>query len=449
MIEISVIIPTHNRVEVLKRHLELLAKQSLSPGCFEVIVSADGCTDGTADVVRGLEVPYQFSVLEKNPGTGAAGARNRGAALASANVLLFLDDDMEPGRELLRAHLQAHREVPGSVVLGYYPMFPPEKGESTLTQFARLWWAERLALRSRPEYRFSFWDLCTGNVSIPKAVFHNAGGFAEAISNRGAGEDYELGYRLIRQRVPFQFARDAESVHHSAVTNASFLRRMKEDGYGQAVMARKHPELFWAFNVCRLSRLSNSTMLRPIWVTLWRFPVLTEPPMALVRLVAKLSLAMHSDGMFQRCNRVLKAHAYWRGVVEALGSAAVWERLSQDAPLEPPDFREIDLDLSRDLENLEEFLRTQGPADAVRLYASGEPVGRIAPIVGHEALTAPYLRSVLITNHGSVLLGELVSQRERTHCSANKAGAGNSKAGMSGEAAQASNSRSGRLNWTQ
>jgi GT2 family glycosyltransferase len=430
MIEISVIIPTHNRAELLTRHLRLLAEQSLDPQRFEVIVSADGCTDDTAEAVSRLEVPYRLAVVEKNPGTGAAGARNRGAALARAKVLLFLDDDMEPGRELLREHLQAHHTVPGSVVLGYYPMYPPEKDESVLTRFARLWWAERLAQRSRPDYRFSFYDLCTGNVSIAKEVFQQAGGFEEGISKLGAGEDYELGYRLIRQRVPFQFARNAESVHHSTVTMASFLRRMKEDGYGQAVMARKHPELFWEFNVSRLSRLSNSTLLRPIWIALWRFPALADLPMAPVKLLAKLSLAIHSDAMFQRCNRLLKAHAYWRGVVEALGSLSVWERLAQDAPLEPPDCREIDLDLSRDLENLDEFLRTQGPADAIRLYASGEPVGRISPSAGAEALTAPYLKSALISQYGSMLLGELVTRREANCCGPDSAFAAGSQTGM-------------------
>jgi GT2 family glycosyltransferase len=446
MIEISVIIPTHNRVEMLKGHLLLLAEQSLGSECFEVVVSADGCTDGTADIVRELDVPYRLVAIEKNPGTGAAGARNRGAEVASASLLLFLDDDMEPSRELLRAHVQAHRAKPGSIVLGYYPMYPPEDGESSLIQFARLWWAERFALRSRPDHRFSFYDFCTGNVSLALAVFRCAGGFEESISKLGAGEDYELGYRLIRQRVPFQFVRDAESIHHSKVTNATFLKRMREDGYGQALMARKHPELFWEFNVSRLSRLSNSTVFRPLWVALWRFPGVAEFAMAPIRLIAKLSVAINADSIFQKCHRLLKAYAYWCGVVEALGTLSVWERLSQDAPFEPYDVREIDMDLSQDLENLEDFLDTRGPADAIRLLVSGESVGRIAPWAAGEALTAPCLRSVLIAKYGSVLLGELVTRRRRTDCKADGVAPADSQAEVSG---RASSLRSGGLNWPQ
>jgi len=448
MIEISVIIPTHNRAELVARHLRLLAEQSLDSKRFEVIVSADGCMDGTAEVVRGLKVPYRLKAVEKNPGTGAAGARNRGAAVAEAEILLFLDDDMEPKSGLLEAHLQAHRALPNSVVLGYYPMYPPQKGESVLTKYARLWWAERLEARSKPDYRFSFYDLCTGNVSLSKTVFENAGGFEEAISDLGSGEDYELGYRLIRQRVPFRFARNAESVHHSRVTLAMTLRRMNQEGFGQAIMARKHPELYWQFNVSRLSRLSGSTLLRPLWKAVWKYPALTEAPMAGVRQVAQFSLAIHAIAMFRRCHQLLKAHAYWRGVVAALGSLSVWERLAQDAPLEPPDCREVDFDVSRDLDNLEEFLKLQGPADAIRVYASGEPVGRIAPSAGYEPFTAPYLKSVLIAQFGFVLLGELVTRRRQSKtCSSDEVITARSEARMLGETAEQVNIRSGGLNW--
>ena len=415
MIEITVVIPTHNRARVLAKHLHLFKEQSLSPENFEVIVSADGCTDDTADIVRQLEVPYRLSLIEQMPGTGAAGARNRGAAAAKANILLFLDDDMEPTRELLRAHLEAHRSMPNGVVLGYYPMPPPEEGESHFVKFARLWWAERFAGRTKPDYRFSFYDLCTGNVSIAKHVFQNAGGFDETISNLGAGEDYELGYRLIRQRVPFHYASEAESVHHSDVTLAIHMRRMREDGYGQAIMTRKHPELFWEFNVSRLSRLSDSTLLRPVWVALWKFPFLTNAPMSVVRMMARISLAMNVDSLFQRLHRVLRAHAYWQGVVAALGSVSVWERLRQDAPIYPPECREVDLDVTQDLQCLEEFIEAHWPVDAIRVYASGEPVGRIAPRAAFETLNASHVRSMLVNQFGSVLLAELVRQRHSSN----------------------------------
>jgi glycosyltransferase involved in cell wall biosynthesis len=408
MSEISVIIPTHNRANLLTKHLQLLKEQSLPPDSFEVIVVADGCTDNTAAEVRRLELPYRITFLEQNPTTGASSARNRGAAAAQAGVLLFLDDDMEPCRDLLWAHLRVHRATPGCVVLGYYPMQRPEERESIFTKRTRLWWAERLEARSRPDYRFSFYDLCTGNVSIAKHVFEHAGGFDESMGKLASGEDYELGYRLLRNRVRFYFARDAESVHHSTVSWESELQRVKEDGYGQAVMARKHPELFREFNISRLSRLSESTLLRPAWIALWRFPVISAAPIAVLHGITRLLLAM---GFWPwRLHRILKAYAYWTGVKLALGSLYNWERLAQDAPQEFPDCSEVDLDISRDLQNLNEFMHEHSPVDAIRVFADGHPVGRIEPWAPGEALRPPHVRAELVRGFSSVLLGELTNR---------------------------------------
>ena len=407
MISISVVIPTHNRAGLLSKHLRLLAGQSLGEDRFEVIVVADGCSDDTANIVRELELPYQLTVLEESPGIGASAARNRGALLAIANVLLFLDDDMEPSRQLLCVHLQAHEQLPGGVVLGYFPMQSPEERETVFTKWARLWWAEGFKRRQDPAYRFSFWDLCTGNTSIAKTAFEGAGGFDETIGKTGAGEDYELGYRLIRNRIPFQFVREAASVHHSSVSWKSHFHRAEQEGFGQAHIVRKHPELFWEFNVAHLSRLSNSILLRPLWVALWKVPKLAEPPIAVLRLIARALLSLNVQSLFWRVHRILRGYAYWKGVRAVLGTLSDWERLAQDAPLELPEYREVDFELSRDLPNLEEFLRRHGPVDALRVHAYGQPVGRIAPYAAYEALRPAHVRALLVSGFGSVLLGVL------------------------------------------
>jgi glycosyltransferase involved in cell wall biosynthesis len=410
LISISVVVPTHNRASRLTKHLLLLAEQSLSPEKFEVIVVADGCTDDTVKIVQQQEFPYPVTVLQQEPGKGASSARNRGAAAAQADILLFLDDDMEPSRQLLSAHLHAHRTTPGGVVLGYFPMQSPGKDESVFTKSARLWWAESFASRAEGNHRFSFWDFCTGNVSVARGAFENAGAFDESIGKNGAGEDYELGYRLIRNRIPFQFVREALSVHHTTVSWDDYLFRAEQEGFGQAVTARKHPELFWEFNVAHLSRLSESTLLRPVWVALWKAPKLGEPAIATIRTMARLLLAMNLQSLFWRLQGILRGHAYWKGVRSALGTLSNWERLAQDAPYEPSDCREVDFDVSRDLQDLDEFLSSHGPVDAMRVYANGQPVGRIAPRAAAESLRPQHVRALLVSRFSSVLLGELVSQ---------------------------------------
>ncbi len=88
---ISVIIPAHNEQDYLPATLESLARQNY--GWFEIIVVANGCTDGTARVARGR--CHRLIVLsQKNLGV----ARNLGARMAQGELLLFLDADtmLEP-----------------------------------------------------------------------------------------------------------------------------------------------------------------------------------------------------------------------------------------------------------------------------------------------------------------------------------------------------------------
>jgi glycosyltransferase involved in cell wall biosynthesis len=88
---ISIIIPAHNEEEFLPETLAALKRQSYSR--FETIVVANGCTDRTAEVVKGKCT--QFYNLEER---GLGPARNLGAEKANGDLLLFLDADtvLEP-----------------------------------------------------------------------------------------------------------------------------------------------------------------------------------------------------------------------------------------------------------------------------------------------------------------------------------------------------------------
>jgi glycosyltransferase involved in cell wall biosynthesis len=89
---VSVVIPTHNRAELLRRALDSVYAQEGLGRQFEleVIVVDDASTDHTAEVVRRYE-----SVRYVRVGTnrGAAAARNAGIATSTGTHLAFLDDD--------------------------------------------------------------------------------------------------------------------------------------------------------------------------------------------------------------------------------------------------------------------------------------------------------------------------------------------------------------------
>ena len=87
---ISVIVPTHNRAQLLARALQSVVAQATPP--MEVIVVDDGSNDGTEEVVctRFPQVQY---IRQNN--RGVSNTRNRGIEAASGDWLAFLDSDDE------------------------------------------------------------------------------------------------------------------------------------------------------------------------------------------------------------------------------------------------------------------------------------------------------------------------------------------------------------------
>lgn len=94
---VSVIIVNWNGAEHLRLSLPTLASQSFKS--LEVIVVDNNSRDDSAEVVRSFQAGW--IALEGN--LGLAPALNRGAALASGNLLLFVNNDMRFDSEFVAA----------------------------------------------------------------------------------------------------------------------------------------------------------------------------------------------------------------------------------------------------------------------------------------------------------------------------------------------------------
>ncbi|MCE8014832.1 glycosyltransferase family 2 protein [Halomonas sp. MCCC 1A17488] len=101
MIDISVVIPTYKRSDLLKRLLRSIAAQTLKPK--EVIV-VDDCSEMTAEYKKVIEEYREcfpsLLFLEQPENGGAPKARNRGIRQASCDWVALVDDDDEwlPGK---------------------------------------------------------------------------------------------------------------------------------------------------------------------------------------------------------------------------------------------------------------------------------------------------------------------------------------------------------------
>ena len=110
--QISVIIPTYNRYELLKRALTSVYAQSYQPE--EVIVVDDGSSDATCNIKN--DFPNIVYIRQENKGVSSA--RNTGIKKASCQWMAFLDSDDEFHADKLQKQVDIHTENP-NILMSY------------------------------------------------------------------------------------------------------------------------------------------------------------------------------------------------------------------------------------------------------------------------------------------------------------------------------------------
>jgi len=227
---VAIVTPTHQRRDSLARVLDGLTRQSCGPGFFAVVVVCDGCTDGTAEMLRSTRFPFQVHVIEQRPGKGPAAARNRAIMAAHAPVILFLDDDVIPNERLVEVHAAHHAQNSDLVVIG--TLLAPDR---RMQPWIR-WEADTLEKQYR-EMQAGAWSptprqFYTGNASVMRQHVVDAGGF-DARFRRG--EDVDLAFRLQSRGLRFVFDPDAGGVHIARRSFRSWIGAAHE--YGRVELA--------------------------------------------------------------------------------------------------------------------------------------------------------------------------------------------------------------------
>ncbi|MGH9364609.1 MAG: glycosyltransferase family 2 protein [Thermoanaerobaculia bacterium] len=236
---VSVVIPTKDRCELLRRTLDCLGRQEGYSEPFEVIVADDGSSDGTAGF---LGAPSGFSSFTlrsvRLAGAGPATARNRAIALATAPRVLLLGDDTFPGPDALAQHgvAAAGGEVgvqgriewdPGEPVTPVMRFLAPEGPQFYFSGLER----------GRP---IPYTALYASNLSAPTRWFRDDP-FDESFS-AAAFEDTELGYRWARKGRRVVYWDQAVCHHHHPYASLEpFLVRQRLAGRGARYAARLHP----------------------------------------------------------------------------------------------------------------------------------------------------------------------------------------------------------------
>jgi len=189
-LEVSVVVPTHDRRRLLLQTLGSILRQRGVD--FEVLVVDDGSRDGTAELVAGLG-DGRVRVLRNDRPQGVAAARNRGIAEAAGEWLGFCDDDDLWAPDKLARQLQAARQAGREWVYGGAVRIDADQRILSGTPPPG---PEELARRIA---RFNLMPGGCSNAMVSRAALEAVGPFDDGYKHFA---DWDLWIRLARQDLP-------------------------------------------------------------------------------------------------------------------------------------------------------------------------------------------------------------------------------------------------------
>lgn len=249
--EISVVIGTYNRGDVLRHAIESLMNQDSAGTRYEVIVVDNNSTDNTRTVVENLRAKWpSHNLIYCFEGTqGVSHARNRGIAIARGRLIAFTDDDIRPARNWIAAIHRSFEKFPeadcigGKVLPQSSTRFPVWLTKINWTPLALLDLGDQpidLHVRSGP-------GLVAANLAVRASVFSDVGLFHPQLqrvgSSIGSMEDHEFQLRLNAARKRLMYL--PELVVHAHV----LAERLTKDyhrrwyyGHGQFYAVMRDPD---------------------------------------------------------------------------------------------------------------------------------------------------------------------------------------------------------------
>lgn len=235
--EATVMFPTYNRLETLKKCITAIEAQTMPKDKFEVIVVDDGSTDGTLtfldDYAGRTNLNFKhFS--QKN--SGPAGARNLALKNALGKVIVLIGDDMimEPG--FTEGHIRFHDEWPG---LGHACIGLTEWSKdidvNPLMEYITKEGGQQFCfdyLASQPDHdNISYGFFWSSNISFKRLLPLTYGLFNSEVFKHAMWEDVELGYRLNRAGLVLHFRKGLVVYHEHRIDFEKFAERQRMVGW--------------------------------------------------------------------------------------------------------------------------------------------------------------------------------------------------------------------------
>jgi glycosyltransferase involved in cell wall biosynthesis len=285
--QVSVVIPARNEAGSITEVIRAVQAQAGSDFTLDVVVVDDGSQDDTAQVARGAGARV-LELGSSSEGGNPARARNRGAAVALGDPIVFLDADCTPASNWLARLLAAHDA--GAAVVGGALDLPHHLPITARCDYYCGWYHVHSARRAGQVPNHP-----PGNLSVRRDVFAASTGFTEQQPIAYAHE--ELAWQGEVRRAGGTIVFEPKAI----------VRHRNRPGFGN-LLKRNYR---WGYSAIESKASSGAARLG--W--LYRYPVLL--------VAASIPLAVASAGYIVGCwlrAGVLEPLVMLPGVLAARGA---------------------------------------------------------------------------------------------------------------------------------
>jgi len=193
--QVSLIIPTYNRQEIVFQTLQYIKQQSIS-GFEVVLVDQTESNDSNLNNFQDDGFKYKYLKIKE---TGLPNARNVGAENAKGDILIFIDDDSIPDSDLIQSYMNLFNDyekdkfcIGGRIIEKNTTMF---KENNSIVGGWITWYGKTLKNFDTVKSGECEWA-SGGNFGLTKDLFIEAGGFDPNFIGTAVLEDGDFGFAV-------------------------------------------------------------------------------------------------------------------------------------------------------------------------------------------------------------------------------------------------------------
>ncbi len=205
--DVSVVIPTFNRYELLQQTLKPLLVQETTAH-YDLNFISNGSTDQSTELLESVsrEHPGKVTFEWIEPTGGPSAPRNRGIRKSKGGVVIILDDDVLPHTDLVERHWRYHLEHPEPEAAALGHVYVPDRLLDDPMSLFHTFPYHEVENQKKLDY-LHFW---TCNVSFKRDFMLENGMFSEDMLYF---EDVAVAYMLEKHGMHLRYLPDARGEH--------------------------------------------------------------------------------------------------------------------------------------------------------------------------------------------------------------------------------------------